>query len=93
MNEIPSEWNLPPGVSEGDSNAPWNEPKCCGNCAHLLEGCCDYGICELEFEDAFRDELICRDSAWEAAQWALKWIPAHWRDAEDSDECCERFQW
>lgn len=25
----------------------------CGDCCHLLEGCCDYGICGLEFEEAF----------------------------------------
>ena len=53
--EPPSGWNLPPGCFEGDPNAPWNreEPKTCGDCSHLLEGCCDYGICELEFEEAF----------------------------------------
>ena len=56
--EPPSGWNLPPGCFEGDPNAPWNreEPKTCGDCSHLLEGCCDYGICEFEFEEAFDEE-------------------------------------
>ena len=53
-----SGWNLPPGCFDGDPNAPWNqeEPKTCGDCSHLLEGCCDYGICEFEFEEAFDEE-------------------------------------
>lgn len=50
-----SGYNLPPGCYDSDPNAPWNqadEPTC-GGCSHLLDGCCDYGICELEFEEAF----------------------------------------
>lgn len=69
--EPPSGWNLPPGCFEGDPNAPWNreEPKTCGDCSHLLEGCCDYGICE--FEEAFDEEAGKRPPpAWEAACWA-----------------------
>lgn len=31
------------------------EPTC-GDCRHLLEGCCDFGICELEFEEAFEEQ-------------------------------------
>lgn len=65
-----SGWNLPPGCFDGDPNAPWNqeEPKTCGDCSHLLEGCCDYGICEFEFEEAFDEEEGKRPlPAWEAA--------------------------
>ena len=74
--EPPSGWNLPPGCFEGDPNAPWNreEPKTCGDCSHLLEGCCDYGICEFEFEEAFDEEAGKRPlPAWEAACWARDW--------------------
>ena len=62
--EPPSGWNLPPGCFESDPRAPWNqeEPKTCGNCSHCLEGCCDFGICGLEFEDAF-DEADHEDHA------------------------------
>lgn len=53
--EPSSGWNLPPGCFDDDPDAPWNrvDEPACGDCAHCIEGCCDYGICELEFEEAF----------------------------------------
>lgn len=89
--EPSSGYNLPPGCLEGDPRAPWNreEPRTCGECSHLLEGCCDFGICELEFEEAF-DERQAREplAAWEAACWARDWIVDHYKDMQE--DTCER---
>lgn len=68
-----SGWNLPPGCFDGDPDAPWNrvDEPACGDCAHCIEGCCDYGICELEFEEAFSAQEAKEPmAAWEAAKWA-----------------------
>ena len=88
-----SGYNLPPGCYDSDPNAPWNqadEPTC-GGCSHLLNGCCDYGICELEFEEAF-DAREAKGSmaAWEAALWARDWIAHHYKDAQEG--ACEHFK-
>ncbi len=92
--EPTSGWNLPPGVFEGSPDAPWNreELKTCGDCLNLVEGCCDYGICELEFEAAFamaQRNKRC-GTPWEAARWALEWIPEHYRDMQE--DWCEHFE-
>ena len=90
--EPPSGWNLPPGCFEGDPNAPWNheEPKTCGDCSHLLEGCCDFGICELEFEEAFDDaEHDVKTSPRKAALWARGWIVDHYKD--EQEDACDRW--
>lgn len=91
-NEPTSGWNLPPGCFDGDPRAPWNreEPKTCGDCSHLLEGCCDYGICEEQFERAFDEEAAAGrcETPWKAAQWALGWVPDHYRDTQE--DWCER---
>lgn len=90
--EPPSGWNLPPGCFESDAHAPWNrkEAPTCGGCCHLLEGCCDYGICELEFEEAF-DAQEAKEpmAAWEAAKWARDWIADNYKDVQE--DVCERF--
>lgn len=91
--EPDSGYNLPPGCFEGDPRAPWNQVDgpTCGECAHLLEGCCDYGICELEFEEAFSDRAAKRPiGPWEAALWALDWIVGHYKDMQE--DTCERFR-
>lgn len=78
-----SGWNLPPGCFDGDPNAPWNrvDEPACGDCAHCIEGCCDYGICELEFEEAFSAQEAKEPmAAWEAAKWARDWIVEHYKD-------------
>lgn len=90
--EPASGYNLPPGCLEGDPRAPWNreETRTCGECAHLLEGCCDYGICELEFEEAFDEEEVKRPlPAWEAACWARDWIVEHYKDMQE--DTCDSF--
>ena len=88
-----SGYNLPPGCFESDANAPWNQVDgpTCGDCSHLLEGCCDFGICGLEFEEAF-DEKEAREplAAWEAACWALGWIVDHYKDMQE--DWCEHFR-
>lgn len=88
--EPTSGWNLPPGCFDGDPAAPWNlpeEPPTCGDCSHLLEGCCDFGICELEFEEAFdAREARGRMPAWEAATWTLGWVVEHYKDMQE-DRC------
>lgn len=88
-----SGWNLPPGCFEGDPDAPWNreEPRTCGECSHLLEGCCDYGICEVEFDRAYAEEFGtgCSENSSFGAMWALEWIPNHMRDMQEA--ACETF--
>lgn len=91
-DEPPSGWNLPPGCFEGDPRAPWNreEPKACGDCSHLLDGCCDYGICELEFEEAFDEaDREAKASPWKAACWARDWIVDHYKD--EQEDVCDRW--
>lgn len=89
--EPESGWNLPPGCFEGDPRAPWNreEPRTCGKCSHLLEGCCDYGICELEFDRAFADDGEADEEPAFVAAWALGWIPNHMRDMQEA--ACDMF--
>lgn len=87
-----SGWNLPPGCFDGDPNAPWNQvdEPACGDCAHCIEGCCDYGICELEFEEAFSAQEAKEPmAAWEAAKWARGWIVEHYKDMQE--DWCKRF--
>lgn len=90
--EPASGYNLPPGCFESDSNAPWNqkEPRTCGECSHLLEGCCDFGICELEFEEAFDAQGAM--AAWEAAKWARDWIVDNYKDMQE-DSCPKWEEW
>lgn len=92
--EPESGWNLPPGCFEGDPDAPWNreEPRTCGECSHLLEGCCDYGICEVEFDRAYAEEFGTGDAENSSfgAMWALEWIPNHMRDMQEA--ACETFE-
>lgn len=91
--EPPSGWNLPPGCFESSPGAPWNreEEPACGRCAHLLDGCCDYGICELEFADAF-DAAFAKEpmAAWEAAKWARDWVAGNFKD--EQADACDRFK-
>lgn len=92
--EPESGYNLPPGCFEGDPGAPWNreEPRTCGECSHLLEGCCDYGICGVEFDRAYAEEFGTGDAENSSfgAMWALEWIPNHMRDMQEA--ACETFE-
>ena len=64
-----------------------------GECSHLLEGCCDYGICEREFEEAFEsDPNVGTDSPsaeWHAACWARNWVVDHYKDMQE--DTCDSF--
>lgn len=87
--------NLPPGCFEGDPKAPWNqkEPRTCGECCHLLEGCCDFGTCELELWEAFAArQAEGRMATWEAVLWARKWIADNYKDMQE-DVCPKWEEW
>lgn len=91
-HEPGSGWNLPPGCFDDDPDAPWNrvDEPACGDCAHCIEGCCDYGICELEFEEAFSAQEAKEPmAAWEAAKWARDWIVEHYKNMQE--DWCKRF--
>lgn len=87
--EPTSGWNLPPGCFYSDIESRYGDGgPTCGDCSHLLEGCCDFGICELEFWDAF--EAASPETTRKAAAWAMGWIVDHYKDMqEDSCERCE----
>ena len=60
-------------------------------CSHLLEGCCDYGICELEFEEAFEEQQAREPfAAWEAACWSRDWTVDNYKDMQE--DWCERWK-
>lgn len=92
--EPDSGYNLPPGCLESEiDRAMGGEDRACGECLHCLEGCCDYGICEIEFEKAFDDDPnVGTDNPgaeWRAALWALDWIVEHYKDMQE--DTCEDF--
>lgn len=90
-----SGYNLPPGCFEHDIDAYFGEGKLiCAECKHMTECCCDYGICDLEYKEAFNNEFgnfkaevdsILPD----VAEWALDWISNHMRDMQGV--ACEDF--
>ena len=46
-----SGYNLPPGCFEHDIDAYFGEGKpTCSECKHMVECCCDYGICRREYQ-------------------------------------------
>ena len=56
----------------------------------MYECCCDYGICEVEFDDAFREKFDGADAEpSDVAYWALPWIANHMRDMQE--EACAMF--
>lgn len=86
-----STWNLPDGVSTDQIDAHYQEPVYCSDCANLTDGCCDYGICFLKFEEAF-DKRFDEDpmAPWEAAKWAMEWVTDNYVD--EQEPACERFK-
>lgn len=61
-----------------------------GDCRGCGECCCDYGICEVEFDDAFREKFDGADAEpSDVAYWALPWIANHMRDMQE--EACAMF--
>lgn len=90
-----SGYNLPPGCFEHDIDSYFGEgrPMCFG-CKHMVECCCDYGVCDLEYKEAFNAEFGNWEIAVEAtdseiAEWALDWISNHMRDMQGV--ACEYF--
>ena len=82
-HEPPSGYNLPPGCFEHDIDAYFGEGKpTCAECKHMVECCCDYGICTREFSDAFGRELYGYEKPVEATTWALNWTADHMRDMQ-----------
>lgn len=62
----------------------------CAECIKMYECCCDYGICEVEFDDAFREKFDGADAEpGDVAYWALPWIADHMRDMQE--EACAMF--
>lgn len=92
--EPASGYNMPPGCFERDIDVRFVGPgQTCGECSHLLEGCCDFGICELEFEEAFEEQQAReRLAAWEAACWSRDWIADHYKDMQE-DSCPNWEEW
>lgn len=92
--EPASGYNLPPGCFERDIDGHFGGPgQTCGDCSHLLEGCCDFGICGLEFEEAFEEQQAReRLAAWEAACWSRDWIVDHYKDMQE-DSCPKWEEW
>lgn len=86
-----STWNLPDGVSTDQIDEHYAEPKLCMECAHITDGCCDYGICGLKFEEAFDAQQAKEPLApWEAAKWARDWIVDNYVD--EQEPACARFE-
>lgn len=94
-HEPPSGYNLPPGCFEHDIDAYFGEGKpTCAECKHMVECCCDYGVCDLEYQDSFEYEfsnweIAVESTDSEIAEWALDWISDHMRDMQSV--ACENF--
>lgn len=62
----------------------------CAECVKMHECCCDYGICEIEFDDAFWDRFDGTEPPpSDVAHWALPWVADHMRDMQE--EACAMF--
>lgn len=83
-------YNLPDGCTDAAIDRHFGEGRpTCAECKRMVECCCDYGICEFEFEEAFDEEAGKRPlPAWEAACWARDWIVEHYKDMQE--DTCER---
>ena len=94
-HEPPSGYNLPPGCFEHDIDAYFGEGKpTCAECKRMTECCCDYGICDLEYQEAFGAEFYSpkaqiKSTLSDVSDWALWWIPDHMRDMQGV--ACDSF--
>ena len=63
----------------------------CAECIRTVECCCDYGICEREFDKAYAGEFGTGDTENSrfGAMWVLEWIPNHMHDMQEV--ACEHF--
>lgn len=84
-------YNLPDGCTDAAIDRHFGEGKpTCAECKRMIECCCDYGICELEFEEAFSAQEAKEPMAsWEAAKWARDWIVEHYKNMQE--DWCKRF--
>ena len=91
-------YNLPDGCTDAAIDRRFGERgPTCAECTKMYECCCDYGICEFEFEEAFEnDPNVGTDdpgAEWHAAcwarDWALPWIADHMRDMQEA--ACDMF--
>ena len=88
--EPDSGYNLTPGCLESDIDGHLGERgPTCAECRHMVECCCDYGVCGLEFDRAFADDGEAYEEPAFVAAWALSWLPTHMRDMQE--EACEHF--
>lgn len=88
--EPSSGYNLPPGCTTDDIDRHFGSVTTCGECSHCLEGCCDYGICELAFEEAFDKGETRGKTHWETANKVLDWVVDNYVDMQVA--ACERFE-
>lgn len=56
--------------------------RVCGNCAHCVEICCDYGVCEEDLKGNFR--LLVRPLK------VADWIADNLVDMQETE--CSRFE-
>lgn len=84
-------YNLPDGCTDAAIDRRFGEGKpTCAECAKMHECCCDYGICEIEFDNAFWDRFDGTEPPpSDVAHWALPWIADHMRDMQEA--ACETF--
>lgn len=55
--ESDSGFNLPPGCTDAAIDRHFGERgPTCAECRHMVECCCDYGVCGLEFDRAFAED-------------------------------------
>lgn len=86
-------YNLPDGCTDAAIDRHFGEGKpTCAECKRMVECCCDYGICEVEFDRAYAEEFGTGDAENSSfgAMWAREWIPNHMRDMQEA--ACETFE-
>lgn len=90
-NEPGGGYNLPVGCTDAAIDRHYGEGKpTCAECVKMHECCCDYGICEIEFDNAFWDRFDGTEPyPSDVAHWALPWIADHMRDMQEA--ACETF--
>ncbi|MFR4502046.1 MAG: hypothetical protein ACLUBM_03970 [Collinsella sp.] len=88
-------YNLPDGCTDAAIDRRFGERgPTCAECTKMYECCCDYGICDLEYQKAFDDEfgnweVAVETTDSEIAEWARDWISNHMRDMQE--EACGMF--
>lgn len=83
-------YNLPDGCTDAAIDRHFGGGPTCAECVKMHECCCDYGICEIEFDNAFWDRFDGTEQPpSDVAHWALPWIANHMRDMQEA--ACETF--